>query len=345
MKAFCYIIVLFLSVIFTQKGMAQPPERRTLPRQQQAESKDSDLPPLTIRAESKNQEQIQHVNNAPWLREVYRWIDLTKNDNAALYYPVQPIGDRMNLFTLLFKLMSQDKIKGYKYLEGREVFTDKNINPFEDILKQLELTYTTRRNGAKTEYVIEDSDIPSNEITLYLVKEAYFFDKANGTFNSTVLAICPTIVRQEDEFSEPIKTPLVWLNYDEIRPYLAQHLIMTSNLNNALTYTMDDYFRKGMYKGEIIKTTNMMNKGLAQLVGNKPEALKHAQDSIENQLKIFEKNLWVQRDTTKVSNQKKDKKESTKSTRGSSSSKQENNTPKTKTEKPATPTKSVRRTR
>ncbi len=353
MKPFYYILALIF-VALTQEATSQPPERRALPRQQQAENKNTDLPSLSVRAEAKNQEQIQNIDNAPWRREIYRWIDLTKDDNAALYYPTQPIGERMNLFTVLFKLVGQGKVKAYNYLEGREVFTDKNLALFDNILKRLDVTYTSQKNGSKVEFSIDENDIPSNEITLYLVKEIWYFDKSNGTFNSSIAAICPTMVRQEDEFSEPLKTPVFWVVYDDIRPYLAQHLIMTSNMNNAMTNTMDDYFRKRMYKGDIVKTTNMMNKSLAQIVGNKPDRIKRAQDSIENQLKAFEKNLWVQPDTAKaVAASSKDKKKestSTRSVRGksssssSSSSDNQQKATKTKSEK-TTPTKSVRRTR
>jgi len=130
---------------------------------------------------------------------------------------------------------------------------------------------------------------------------------------------------------------MFWLTYENLRPYLSRAYIMTSDVNNALTYTIDDFFSKRMYDGEIIKTTNMMNKSLAQQVGNDPEVIKHAQDSIENQLKFFEKQLWVPEDTTSTAKKGKEQKE--KKTKES----------KPKESKPdkssSAPTKSVRRTR
>ena len=45
-----------------------------------------------------------------WRRDIYRSIDLTKDENAALYYPVEQQGNSMNLFTLLFKLLNTGKI-------------------------------------------------------------------------------------------------------------------------------------------------------------------------------------------------------------------------------------------
>ena len=75
---------------------------------------------------------------------------------------------------------------------------------------------------------------------------------------------------------------------------------MTSDYNNVMSYSIDDFFTKGMYQGDIVKTVNMRDESLAEQVGNDPELLKLAQDSIENQLKAFRDQLWVQPDTTQV---------------------------------------------
>ena len=53
--------------------------------------------------------------------------------------------------------------------------------------------------------------------------------------------------------------PMFWLPYENIRPYISNSYIMTSNMNNAMTFTMDDYFRRRMFEGDIIKTQNLMN--------------------------------------------------------------------------------------
>lgn len=47
-----------------------------------------------------------------WRRDVYRELDLNDEANAALYYPVEPNGQQVNLFTLLFKLIMQGLTTG-----------------------------------------------------------------------------------------------------------------------------------------------------------------------------------------------------------------------------------------
>lgn len=93
--------------------------------------------------------------------------------------------------------------------------------------------------------------------------------------------------------------PMFWLPYENIRPYISNSYIMTSNMNNAMTFTMDDYFRRRMFEGDIIKTQNLMNLPL-QAYCPTPDSLKNEQARIEGQLTSFEKSLWYQPDTTQV---------------------------------------------
>ena len=48
----------------------------------------------------------------------------------------------------------------------------------------------------------------------------------------------------------------------------------------------------GMYKGSIYKTKNLRNLSMVQMFPD-PEDLKRAQDSIENRLQSFDRNLWI----------------------------------------------------
>jgi len=324
------------------------PRTRPSDKAQQPVDKSSTL---TERAKIKNEQQSKAPEHIVWLREMYRNIDLDKDNNAALYYPVQPAGDRMNLFTTIFKLMADKKITAYNYQPNQmEVFTDsEKVNFEKDILKKYKILYKQEGTGDNVHYVVDNSDIPSAEVLSYLIKEGWYFDAATGMFKSQVIAICPLLVLKDYNNKGEITTnPLFWIPYENLRPYLARTPIMTSNYNNVLTYSIDDFFTKGMYKGDIVKTVNMKDQSLIQQVGNDPEKLKHAQDSIESQLKAFREQLWVHQDTTKVADSKSVKKASG-STRSSVKSESSAKEQKPKAAKPekssATPTRSVRRTR
>jgi gliding motility associated protien GldN len=341
MKPFYYISVLVLLLAFTQESFGQQP-RRTRPSQ---EAVKDNTPTLTERAKIKNEVNSREPAHPNWLREMYRYVNLEEEANAPLLYPVKPIGDRQNLFTLLFKLIVDGKVNAYKYnMDEKESFDEsQKINVLEDLLDKYDIMHTIQGAGNTARFVVEDFDIPSSEVLIYMIKEAWYFDLATGTFKSRVTALCPLMVRMDYATGITNTEALFWVSYEDIRPYISRGMIMTSNYNNALTYTIDDFFTKGMYDGEIIETVNLKNQTLIQQVGDDPVALKAARDSIELQLKEFEKQLWFQPDTTQVVDDKKAKKTTTarapkeekpKVTKSSSSS-----------SSPSTPTRSVRRTR
>ena len=61
---------------------------------------------------------------------------------------------------------------------------------------------------------------------------------------------------------------------------------------DALKYPMFWVNFSDMYDGDIYKTRNLKNKSMVQQYPD-PDALKRAQDSIQNRLDKFEEKLWV----------------------------------------------------
>lgn len=274
--------------------------------QQQGGQQTITVPQLTVRAQKMNETQTRDLSSATWVREVYRFLDLTKGKNAALYYPVQPIGDKMNFFTMIFKLMGDGNLTAYDFDIQQEVFTDEKKVNFKDVLDRLEIPF--QQNGTVFSY--DEFSIPSNEVLGYYIKEAWYFDQSNSMIGVKTVAVCPIVFREEymdgiEVSSVPAsRQPLFWIPYENVRPYAARIPIMTSNLNNVENKTIDDYFRLRLYDGEIYKTTNMENKVLGEIYKT-PEELKQAQEQIEKELVGFEKNLWVVNDSINSENRAK----------------------------------------
>ena len=143
-------------------------------------------------------------------------------------------------------------------------------------------------------------DIPSHEVQGYYLKEAYYFETGTSNYGVKTVAVCPVIHRQGDYEANTVRYPLFWIPYDELRPYALRMPIMTSSLNNTMTATIDDFFRKNNYDGEIYKTTNLRNLAISQYTSS-PEEMKAEQEKIEQQLKDFETRLWKENnDSTSV---------------------------------------------
>lgn len=309
------IILLLPLTALAQEDKQGSLRDRIARRQQEAQAaaeKSKSLPQLSVRAQMRNQNNTQNLGSATWVREIYRSLDLTKGVNAALFYPVIPIEDRMNLYTMIFKLMANGELDAYEFNESQPVFTEQLRVAPEDMFERLGITFSK-----EADYITYDEySIPSNEVLGYYVKEAWYFDQSNSVLDVKIVAICPVLYRNTlDNFDIPLtsdaaatREPQFWIPYESIRPYAARMPIMTSDINNVLTKTVDDYFRLRLYDGEIYKTTNMENKFLIEKYQT-PEDVQQARENIEKELHLFQDGLWVINDSVKISDGKPVKRE------------------------------------
>ena len=243
---------------------------------------------MTMRARLTFPTAVEMPENVVWRRDIYRELDLNKDANAGLYYPVEPIDKQLNLFTYVFKLALNGYIPVYEYrLDGNEVFTDSAKVQMKTVLDNYHIFYEERDGKLR----VDNSDIPSAEVKMYYLKESAYFDDANSTFHRKVQSICPVMMREDDFGGEASKYPLFWVKYADLEPYLSRQTVMTSNLNNAATMSMEDFFTMNRYDGKIYKTNNMLGKTLAQYCPN-DTALAKEQKKIEAELKAFEENIF-----------------------------------------------------
>ncbi len=305
MKKLLFILFIAASIA---NATAQPAVRRA---DAQAAAAKSSSTTLSTRAQISYPTALTMDEDVVWRRDLYREIDLNESANAGLYYPEEPVGDQQNLFTYLFKLMLSGKIKVYEYrLDGNEVFNDSaRVKPLE-FMDNYGIYYEL--NGKSLH--IDNSDIPSRDVTAYYLKESAYYDQATSSFHKKVIALCPIIRRMDDFGDGATSYPLFWVKYDDVAPFLSKQTIMVSDLNNAATMSVDDYFTKNMYSGKIYKTTNMLGRTLAQIAGEDEQRLTDEQRKIEEELAAFERNLYgseAKSDTlaTDDSTKKKSKKE------------------------------------
>lgn len=277
------IVMVFCQLAVVNIAMAQPQARRNAQQSQK-----SNAQVLTQRAQISFPTSQAMDEDVVWRRDIYREIDLTQGANAGMYYPVEPVGQQMNLFTYMFKLMLSGQVPAYEYrLDGNEVFSDSaRVKPLA-LLDNYHIYYE-RVNGKLR---LENSDIPSREVKSFYLKESAYYDQATATFHKKVLALCPIMVREDDFGDGSAKYPLFWMKYDDLAPFLAKLTFMTSDLNNAATMSADDYFTENMYRGKIYKTNNMLGQTLAQYCDG-DSAMAKEQARIEAELAAFEKNVY-----------------------------------------------------
>ena len=281
------ILFFYLFTFLPLSTQAQPKQRRQQQAQQQR-GQQTQNQGMTMRARLTFPTAVEMPENVVWRRDIYRELDLNKDANAGLYYPVEPIDKQLNLFTYVFKLALNNYIPVYEYrLDGNELFTDSAKVQMKTVLDNYHIFYEEKDGKLR----VDNSDIPSAEVKMYYLKESAYFDDANSSFHRKVQAFCPVMLREDDFGGEASKYPLFWVRFSDVEPFLSRQTVMTSNLNNAAVMSMEDYFTMNRYEGKIYKTNNMLGKTLAQYCPN-DSALAKEQARIEAELKAFEQNIF-----------------------------------------------------
>lgn len=228
----------------------------------------------------------QSVENARWSRVIYRYLDLSLEANASLYYPASPTNGQANLFTVLFRLLQEGSIPAYEYLDGQEVFTEEYLVEFGDLLDRFDI-YHEKVDQA---LIINDADIPGNEVLGYFIKEVYYFDTPTSSLQVRPLALCPVLHRNENYDTRSTRYPLFWVPYQAIESHLRKIPLMGSSLNNSMGGSVDDFFRLRKYTGEIYKAQNPRNLAISQYTTTQEE-MRAEQERIERELLEFEQHI------------------------------------------------------
>jgi gliding motility associated protien GldN len=244
--------------------------------------------------QARFEEQAVGDADMQWMRVIYRQLDLTKDKNAALYYPEDIIDGDENLFRIIMRLLANNQIAAYEYLDGREIFSDQYRIKVREMLNRFQILYTEAKGSSEKNprFTIEESDVPTNEVLSYYIIERWILDSRSNAMKTEVEAICPVLHRAGDFGGEAVKYPMFWVRMADIRPYLATQYIFTNDDNNLPRYTYGDFFRMNMYEGDIYKTRNLRNKAMNQIYTDADD-LKRAQDSIQNRLDTYTDKMWV----------------------------------------------------
>ena len=277
-------VLMMMMVCATLVAVAQPKARRAQAEKKAQQSSSQ----LTRRAQLMFPTAVDMPQEVVWKRDIYREINLEKDANAGLYYPVEPVDKQLNLFTYIFKLALNGYLPIYEFrLDGNDVFTDSAKIKIRTVLDNYHIFYEEKDGKLR----VDNSDIPSAEVKMYYLKESAYYDQANSSFHRKVLALCPVMMREDDFGGQATKYPLFWVKYSELEPFLSRQTVMTSNLNNAATMSMDDFFTLNRYEGKIYKTNNMLGRTLAQYCKT-DSAMTKEQKRIEAELAAFEHNIF-----------------------------------------------------
>lgn len=212
---------------------------------------------LTLRQQNFPGSERMEEETIEWQQILYREVNLTAKENAALYSGADQEEELTGLFAQIFDMVMNGGIKIYKYnIDGAEKMTQRFETDAKGFLEDFHIEYTTDSLG---NIQLNNSDIPYADVTMFYLKETVYYNVCNSSFRRKVLALCPVMVI-EDEFSdEPVRYPLFWVRYSDIEKKLKTIYFRPDAQNVALSMTMNDFFALGRYEGKIYKVNGQQS--------------------------------------------------------------------------------------
>ncbi|MFW6227676.1 MAG: gliding motility protein GldN, partial [Bacteroidota bacterium] len=233
-----------------------------------------------------------------WAKTVWRIIDLREKQNLPLYYPVNPIGNRMSLIDLLLLGIDNEGVTAYNpddpYNEFKVQMTRDEVDFNLDA--GMDTTMVMNPNTNELEPQVIENERKSDEVKQYLVKEKWFFDKQHSVMKVRLVGLCPIrIYNRIDEATglpseEIIKKKVFWIYYPEVRPLLARYEIY-NRYNDAQRISFEDFFWQRRFSSYIYAESNVYNNRLIQDYSVGLETLLEA-EKIKNWLFEMEHDLW-----------------------------------------------------
>lgn len=234
-------------------------------------------------------------------RMTWEKIALDERVNFPLYYPVDTnnIGkDRRSLYDVLIKNIKNGRIEA---MYDDSYFTAKRT--FEDIKDAISKTDTLEigydqlnADGyVDPEYIVK-REISSYDISAYLIKGLWFFDKRQGELKFRILGLAPAapdvnFIDSDDEANKaPI--PLFWVFFPDAREVLHQAMSF-NNKNSAMPISYDHLLNARRFNGYVYREENVQgDRSVKDYVSDNALMQLIESDRIKEKIRNFEQDMW-----------------------------------------------------
>ncbi len=228
-------------------------------------------------------------------------IVLDERVNFPLYYPVDTnnIGsNRRSLFDVLWKSVREGKIKNV--YDDSYFTTKRNPADIQSIMSKtdtLDIGYQQYNSEGfvSPEYIIK-RNIQSYDISAYLIKGLWYFDKRQGELKYRLLGIAPAaadvnFIDSEDEANkQPI--PLFWVFYPEVREVLHEAKAF-NNENSSMPFSYDHLLNSRRFNGYMYKEENVYgDREVKEYVADNALMQLLESDRIKDKIRDFEQDMW-----------------------------------------------------
>ena len=234
----------------------------------------------------------------PFLREAdviyskryYRLVDLREKVNHTLYYPTDPnIKDgRKSFIRIVLDGIKDGIITAYDPLNDQVPTTYEDIAGSMGAETRLQQIPIDAYGNTKDTMITEQAK--PEEIKQLLLYEEWYFDKKLGKLDVRIIAVCPYYMGFDAELGRNMRTPLCWINFDDIRDLLARNEAFSTN-NDAQRISFDDLFMQRRFSGYIFGVSNVYNdRYISDYTIGKASLFES--DRIKMELFNLEHDLW-----------------------------------------------------
>ena len=229
-------------------------------------------------------------------------IVLDERANFPLYYPVDTnnIGkERRSLYDVLLKNVKNGNIENIyddSYFTAKR--TLKDIESALSKIDTLDIGYQQYNAEGKVdpEYILK-RDIQSYDISAYLIKGLWYFDKRLGELRYRLLALAPAApdVNFIDSDDEANKQPiaLFWVFFPEVRDILHEAKAF-NNKNSSMPISFDHLLNSRRFNGYMYKGENVYgDREVKEYVADNALMQLLESDRIKEKIRNFEQDMWA----------------------------------------------------
>ena len=226
---------------------------------------------------------------------------LDERVNFPLYYPVDTnnIGsERRSLFDVLTKAIDEGKIENVyndSYFTGRR--TKSELAQIRTAVDTMDIGYDQlNADGYVDPEYITTTTISSYDVSAYLIKGLWYFDKRQGELKYRLLGLAPAApdvnyVNSNDEANkEPI--PLFWIFYPDARDVLHEAKAFNAK-NSAIPFSFDHILNSRRFNSVIFKEENVFgDRKVEEYIAENSLMQLLESERIKEKIRNFELDMW-----------------------------------------------------
>lgn len=265
----------------------------------QTSSADTEFNPYTMRETAGDASVFGDLQaeDVVFQRTMWRMLDREDDANSPFFYPVNPVGSKQNMITILLDAIRSGKVTAYQPTAlGNEFQASLKMTAaqVEAALGAIHDSIAVLDENGRRVWVSRDQESQMEDIQKVLVKEMFYFDKRSAHMQHRTIGICPIrmIPKESADGQDDDLVPqqTFWVPVTAVRDLLANKYVQTGS-NEAARMSMEAYLTQHRYEGQIYAVSNARgNQRLADYVPK--DSLQIESDMLDAELALFEQKIW-----------------------------------------------------